>query len=233
MPARISFPRRIFDLLMPRLCTVCGCRLGITEDSVCMACNLHLPRTAFSLEPYDNEMAKRFWGLMPVEKAAALFFYMPHSPSSSTILKIKYEGRWDVAEDMGRILARECSESDFFDGIDVIVPVPVTKERKKERGYNQSYHIALGISGATGLPVAANAIVRTVYNGSQTRLRGYERQENVENAFSLKDSSKVSGKHVLIVDDVVTTGATVMACGRELLSGGAKALSVLSLGYTK
>lgn len=233
MQVRISFPRRIFDLMMPRLCTVCHERLGITEDSICMACNLHLPRTAFCSSPYDNEMAQCFWGLMPIEKAAALFYYLPHSPSSGIMLKMKYEGRWDVAEDMGHIMARECGEAGFFDGIDVIVPIPITKKRKRERGYNQSYHLALGISEATGIPIADKAVERTVYNGSQTRLRGYERRENVENAFALRDAKKIRDKHVLIIDDVVTTGSTIMECGKELLKGGAKALSVLSLGYTK
>lgn len=233
MQVRISFPRRIFDLMMPRLCTVCHERLGITEDSICMACNLHLPRTAFCSSPYDNEMAQCFWGLMPIEKAAALFYYLPHSPSSGIMLKMKYEGRWDVAEDMGHIMARECGEAGFFDGIDVIVPIPITKKRKRERGYNQSYHLALGISEAMGIPIADKAVERTIYNGSQTRLRGYERRENVENAFALRDAKKIKDKYVLIIDDVVTTGSTIMECGKELLKGGAKALSVLSLGYTK
>ena len=149
------------------------------------------------------------------------------------MLKMKYEGRWDVAEDMGHIMARECDEAGFFDGIDVIVPIPITKKRKRERGYNQSYHLALGISEATGIPIADKAVERTVYNGSQTRLRGYERRENVENAFALRNAKKIKDKHVLIIDDVVTTGSTIMECGKELLKGGAKALSVLSLGYTK
>ncbi len=233
MPARISFFRRILDFFLPRYCAICGRKLGITDHAICTVCNWHLPRTHFQNSPYDNEMAKRFWLLIPVEKAAALFYYHAHSTHTRVILQFKYNMKWNFAEDMGRTAANEFIDSGFFDGIDTIVPIPITWKRKLKRGYNQSYHIALGIKEITGLPILQNAVARTSFNESQTRLKGAERRENVKNAFRLKNNSSIKGKHLLIVDDVVTTGSTVISCAETLMEGGAKAFSVLSIGYTQ
>lgn len=233
MSVRTSFFRRILDFLFPRECAVCGRKLSITDHAICMACNWHLPRTHFQEHPKDNEMTKRFWMLMPIENAAALFFYYAHSASTNIMLQFKYNGMWNIAEDMGRITANEFMGYGFFNGIDAIVPVPITKKRKMKRGYNQSYHIALGVSSVTGLPVIADAVERTTFTESQTRKSYMERRENVKDAFKLKNGKHVRGKHILIVDDVVTTGSTVLSCAQELLKGGAKTFSVLSIGYTK
>lgn len=233
MPVRISFIRRILDFFMPRYCAVCGRRLGITDHTICMACNWRLPRTNFCKNPKDNEMAKLFWLLIPIENAAALFFYHAHSNSTNIILKLKYDGKWNYAEDMGCITAHEFMKYDFFDGIDAIIPVPITRKREMERGYNQSYHIALGVNAITGLPVIKDAIKRTTFTVSQTEKSSLERKENVKNAFKLVNGEKVRGKHILIIDDVVTTGSTVTACAEELMKAGAIAFSVLSIGFTQ
>lgn len=233
MAARISFVRRILDFLMPRYCAVCGSRLGITDHAICMVCNWHLPRTHFCRNPKDNEMARRFWVLMPIENAAALFYYYAHSPSTNTILHFKYDEEWNVAEDMGSIAANEFKDYGFFDGIDAIVPMPITWRRKMERGYNQSYHIAIGVRNITGLPIITDAVKRVSFKGSQTKKSLMERRENVKKAFRLKNSNRVRGKHILLIDDVVTTGSTILACAEELMKGGATAFSVLSIGYTK
>ena len=121
----------------------------------------------------------------------------------------------------------------IFEGIDVIVPVPLTKKREKERGYNQSYHIAIGISEATGIPIITDAVRRVVFTESQTRKSKEERQTNVADAFRLVSSAGIEGKHVLLVDDVITTGATIFSCAGELLKGGVKCFSILSLAHTR
>lgn len=178
-------------------------------------------------------MAKLFWILIPIENAAALFFYYSHSDSTNVILKFKYNGNWNYAEDMGRIAAYEFMEYDFFNGIDAIVPIPITKKRERERGYNQSYHIALGVKTITGLPIINDAVKRTSFTESQTQKSSLERKENVKNAFKLVNGEKVRGKHILIIDDVVTTGSTITSCAEELMKAGAIAFSVLSIGFTK
>ena len=224
---------RLINRVAPKQCVMGGCRLAVGEDVVCTSCNLDLPRTNYHEKPYDNEMAKLFWGRMPVEKAAALFFYRARSASSRIVYSMKYLGHPEVGELMGRIAAVEFAKSGFFDDVDLIVPVPLAKKRQRARGYNQSMEIARGVSEITRLPIVADAAVRKSFNGSQTEMKRWQRTENVEYVFSLKDGSRIEGRHVLIVDDVVTTGATVISCANELRRCGDVKFSVMSLGFTK
>ena len=224
---------RLINLVAPKQCVMCGCRLAVGEDVVCTSCNLDLPRTNYHEKPYDNEMAKLFWGRMPVEKAAALFFYRAHSASSRIVYSMKYFGHPEVGELMGRMAAVEFAKNGFFDDVDLIVPVPLAKKRQRARGYNQSMEIARGVSEITRLPIVADAVVRKSFNGSQTEMNRWQRNENVEDVFTLKDGSRIEGRHVLIVDDVVTTGATVISCANELRRCGDVKFSVMSLGFTK
>ena len=230
---KISLWQRLLDLLAPRLCTVCGRRLSLTEQVLCASCNMHLPRTGFQLNASDNMMARLFWGIIPVERAAALFYYEASSKDSNIIYDLKYHDHPEIGEEMGQMIAREFAESGFFDGIDLIVPVPLARSRQRHRGYNQSQCIAEGIADVTGLPLSKRAVRRTTFKKSQTQMGRWERQENVADVFRLTDAAAVSGKHVLLVDDVVTTGATMTACARELLTAGNVKLSLLSLGFAK
>lgn len=224
---------RLINLVAPKQCVMCGCRLAVGEDVVCTSCNLDLPRTNYHEKPYDNEMAKLFWGRMPVEKAAALFFYRARSASSRIVYSMKYLGHPEMGELMGRMAAVEFAKSGFFDDVDLIVPVPLAKKRQRAMGYNQSMEIARGVSEITRLPIVVDAVVRKSFNGSQTEMNRWQRNENVEDVFTLKDGSRIEGRHVLIVDDVVTTGATVISCANELRRCGDVKFSVMSLGFTK
>ena len=213
---RISFFSRLFDLISPRLCIVCGERLSVTEEVICGKCNLHLPRTGFQRDPRENVMTKMFWGQIPIERATALFYYESHAESANILYELKYKNHPEIGETMGRMMARELQKADFFDGIDGIVPVPLAKRRERQRGYNQSMEIAKGVSEITNLPIYNKVVKRKTFNGSQTSKGRWERNENVENVFELLDGDSVRGKHLLIIDDVVTTGATVMACAKEM-----------------
>ena len=229
----ISFFRRLTDLISPRICPVCGMRMTVTEEVLCASCNRHLPRTFFWEHPLDNAMAQTCWIQIPVEKAAALFYYEAQSEASRLIYSLKYKGHPEIGEQLGKMAAEEMKESGFFEDIDVLVPVPLTEERKKERGYNQSMEIARGIHLVTGLPVADSSICRKAFAGSQTLKDRRSRQENVAGAFQLTRPSDIRGKHVLLIDDVVTTGATLVACGQEVMKAQPRAISIFSLGYTK
>ena len=134
---------------------------------------------------------------------------------------------------MARMMAREFSEAGFFEGIDLIVPVPLAKKRQRQRGYNQSHCLADGVSQITGLPVSNQVVRRTRFVKSQTQMGRQERQENVADVFEVRDLDMIRGRHVLLVDDVVTTGATMTACARELLKAGDVTLSLLSLALVK
>ena len=224
---------RFLDFISPRQCVVCGERLAPTEHSLCSTCLLHLPRTTYQFTPHDNPMAQLFWHLSPVEKAAALIFYEPHSEVAQLIYDLKYHDRPDIGEDMGRLMAGEMQLARFFDGIDLLLPVPLSRKRLRQRGYNQSEQLAIGISDVTHLPVVTKALRRTHFHQSQTQLSRRERQENVENLFELRNGSMLQDKHVLLIDDICTTGATLLACCDALKAVLGIHLSVLTFGFTK
>ena len=229
----ISFWRRLLDLIAPRLCVVCGHRLTVTEEVICAKCNFHLPRTGFHHVAYDNEMAKLFWGQIPIEKATAFFYYEAHAETANIIYELKYKNHPEIGNIVGRMLAKEIQPSGFFDGIDGIVPVPLAKKRLRQRGYNQSMEIAQGVSEMTGLPIYKKVVRRNSFKGSQTNKGRWDRQENVEHVFELTDATAVNNKHLLIIDDVITTGATCIACAKALCQSGNIRISILALGFAK
>ena len=220
------------DLISPRLCVVCGNRLAVTEEVVCSKCYLHLPRTDFGHDLYENVMAKLFWGQIKLEKATALFYYEPHAETVQILYEMKYKSHPEIGVVMGRMMAKELMKSGLFEDIDALVPVPLAKKRDHERGYNQSLELAKGVSEVTGLPIANLVIRRTKFVGSQTKRGRWERNENVEHVFELVDDN-ISDQHLLLIDDVVTTGATVIACAKEMQKARNVKISVLALGFAK
>ena len=194
---------------------------------------LHLPRTTYQFTPYDNAVSQLFWGLLPVERAAALFFYEPHSETARLLYQLKYNQRPDIGEDMGRVMAQEMQFARYFDDIDVLLPVPLSRKRYRQRGYNQSEMLARGISDITGLPIDTCSVSREHFRKSQTSLTRLERRGNVEDIFRLRHPERLEGRHVLLIDDVCTTGATLMACGEAIRHVPGIRISVLTLAYTK
>ena len=229
----MNWVTRILDFISPRACVVCDHRLSPTERSLCGVCLFHLPRTGFYLKPLDNPMAQLFWKLSPVQKAAALFYYQPHSETAQLVYRLKYNNRPDIGEDMGRVIANELQQSDFFSNIDVLLPVPLSSKRLRQRGYNQSEMLAIGVSDITHLPIVTKALRRKEFHQSQTKLNRWQRQENVADTFQLVDDSHLKGRHVLLIDDVCTTGATLIACANALKDVEGIRISSLTLGFTK
>ena len=193
---------------------------------------MRLPRTNFLAHPYDNEMAQTFWGRVShFEKAYAFIYHQPHSDSARGVYQIKYFDMPDTGVYIGVLMGRQMKATGFTDDIDIIVPVPLAKERERQRGFNQSEMIALGISDMTGIRVANDIVRRVSFHGSQTKRDRQERAENVENAFQLKNGERVTGKHVLIVDDIVTTGATIVAMTHQITQMPGVRVSVASIGF--
>lgn len=228
-----SFYSRLADFLAPRQCLQCGRRLDPAERFLCTSCNLWLPRTGYAEKPFDNPMAQLFYIRTSIVRAAALFFYQSHAPVSALVYALKYRNRPAIGREFGLMAATEMQPYDFFQGIDLIVPVPLARRRERERGYNQSLEIARGVAQLTHISIAAGAVCRTRETLSQTLMNHDQRLNNVEGAFTLTDARQVQGRHVLIVDDIVTSGATVCALARELMKAGGVSISVLSLGFTK
>jgi len=227
-----SFWTKLLDVIAPRACVICGSRLSPNEDVLCARCHLHMPLTDLAASPLDNPMARLFWGLLPIERAAAWFYYYPKSDPCALIYELKYHGQPELGRFMGEIAARRFAEFGFFEGIDAIVPVPITRRRQWQRGYNQSMEIARGVRDVTGLPIYNKVVKRTHFAGSQTQKNPWERLDNVEQSFQLVDGKLIEGLHLLIIDDVVTTGATIIACGEKLATACDK-ISVMSLGLTR
>lgn len=178
-------------------------------------------------------MARLFWGQIPIEKGVALFYYEGHSQVSNVIYTLKYGNQPEIGIKMGRILAKEYNVDDLFKDIDMIIPIPLAKKRLRKRGYNQSMEIAKGVNEITNIPIGGDIVIRQEFAGSQTNKDRWGRIKNVEGVFHLDKPEKITGKHLLIIDDVVTTGATVISCGKELVKAGNVKISVLSLGFSK
>ena len=228
-----SLLTRIFDLIAPRQCVICGQRLAVTESVLCANCHRHLPLTLFEQHPHDNNMAQYLRGRFPVCRAAALFHYEAKSSAAQLIYELKYHHRPDIGEHLGRITARQFAAAGFFQGIDAIVPVPLAPRRQWRRGYNQSKEIARGISDFTGIPVYDNIVRRTNFHQSQTHLSQWQRQANIDSSFHLLHPERIHGRHLLLVDDIVTTGTTVANLAQTLQQAGGVRFSVIALGFTK
>lgn len=208
----------LIDFLFPRFCMSCGCRLALTEKYLCCGCLRELPRTNYHLMQ-TSPLEQMFWGQIPIERASALFFFSG-SNTRGVIHRLKYFNNPQVGEYLAEIMADEFRSSGFFNDIDAIVPIPLAMHRRAHRGYNQSAWIAKGISRQTGIPVISDAVKRIKDNKSQTHLSSEERWENVRGIFLLKRPELIAGKHILLVDDVITTGATTMSCAHALMEAG-------------
>lgn len=221
--------KRLVDFLFPRYCPVCGERLRRDEGLMCLSCNVHLPRTGYFEKNDNNPVIKKYSHEPRIKKAASFLFHHSGSDNAHIVYSMKYFGNYAACEKMGRIMALETQPSGFFDGIDAVIPIPLSFFREYRRGYNQSYHLAKGISSVTGIPVLRNVLMRRHFESSQTKLDVQEREANVKFAFSLRDPRQIEGKHVLLVDDVITTGSTTMSAAEIVLQAEGTTISIVSL----
>lgn len=223
----------LWSLLFPRCCVVCGSPLSRGEECLCTCCNINLPRTGFHLRK-DNPVECLFWGRIPgLKRASSFLFYRKGSDFRRILHMLKYGGYKELGEVMGRYMSAELSSGEFFDGVDMIIPVPLHRKKQKLRGYNQSEWIARGIASVTGIPLCAECMIREKNTETQTRKSTFERWENVEGIFRLCDTVHFEGKHVLLVDDVLTTGATTVACASAFAGVSGIRISVLTLAVAE
>ncbi len=216
------------ELFVPRTCVVCGDLLCEGEECICLKCNMDLPRTNLHLLK-DNRVERLFWAKIPLGRATSYFYYRKGSSYCNIVHRLKYEGNKKIGRVMGRCMAAELLPSGFFEGVDVLMPVPLHPKKQRARGYNQSELLARGLSEVTGLPVDARSLVRQKHVESQTRKSAYERWANVEGIFRLECPERFAGKHVLLVDDVLTTGATTTACADAFADVPDVRISILTL----
>ena len=223
----ISIIKDIANLLFPQYCICCGERLSKQEKHICVSCLANLPRTNSHI-CRELPPEQLFWGKLPIERVVCFFFH-ESTNIKQIIWDLKYNNHPNIGRYFARIYAKEIKDSGFFDGIDIIIPVPLSWRKLLKRGYNQCDYIAQGISDETGIPIEKNAVRRVKHNVSQTNFDRQQRQENVENIFSLAHPELVRGKHILIIDDVLTTGATICSLGNVICNAGDVKISVLTL----
>lgn len=231
----------LIDLIIPKECHLCGSRLIGAEEFVCAACADRLPRTHYEKyweNPREekpnadlNPMEQRFAGQLPLLRACAPFFYSRDSSLASLVHDFKYRGFSRLAVTMGRIGAEALLDSAIFEGVDLILPVPLHWTKKIKRGYNQTELIAAGISQATGIPVANNLKARKPHR-SQTSLSSQQRIENTRGIFTIERPRELEGSTVLLVDDICTTGATLLSAGETVAASTNHnvSISIFTLG---
>lgn len=203
-------------VFFPPRCPVCGAMLPEGCRLVCTRCRADAPLTGFWSEA-DNAMARRLWGLMPVVRASALFYYSEGSGWRELIHRFKYKGAWRLAREAGLWYGEELRTGGLYDDVDVVVPIPLHPIKRLRRGYNQSEYLAEGIAASLGVDVCRRSVVRIRNNPSQALTPRRERSGNVEGVFAIRHPELLAGRHLLLVDDVFTTGETLRSCGDTIL----------------
>lgn len=220
----------VVEFFFPTLCVTCGDRLVTQENFLCIDCWHDLPVTNFHFNA-ENKVAQLFWGRVKIENATAFFGYNKGSNYQHLIHFVKYKGLKELGFETGRRFGIALSESPQFNAVDIILPVPLHPKKQKVRGYNQSEWIAKGISQSMLKPVSIDNLKRNLHTSTQTRKNRYERWENVDNIFEVTRPEEFIGKHVLIIDDVVTTGSTLESCALQLLKIEHVKVSIATLAF--
>ncbi len=207
----------IFHLVFPERCAVCSEELPEGANFICPKCAWNMPLTGFYAE-HDNPVFRKFGGLVPIKEASSLIFFSHHSPYRNLIHRFKYYGQWNLSIELGKLIGRKLKVSDLYKSIDIIIPIPLHLLRYLKRGYNQAEYLARGIASEINLPVDTSSVKRSGYNRSQTKTQNHhDRWHNVAGIFTVKNPSKIDGKHILLIDDVLTTGATIISCAQSIL----------------
>lgn len=217
-----------FNLIFPKLCCACNNALLKNEQIICVRCTLNLPKTNFHNDK-ENPVNKVFWGRVVIEMASSFYVFSKKSKVQNLLHNLKYKGVKEVGFVTGEMFGHELKDSKYFQDIDYIIPVPLHKHKLKKRGYNQSEWIANGLSKSMKVPVDINTLYRKKDSQTQTKKSKYKRWENVGEIFGLANEG-LKGKRILLVDDVVTTGATIEACAQVLKQQECKIL-VATLAY--
>jgi ComF family protein len=207
----------VTHLLYPHYCEGCGTDILVQENLLCNSCIGKLPATNFLDKP-NNPIEKYFYGRLKIEKAGAAFYFNKGSLMQHVIFQMKYKGNTDAGFFLGTLLGNALKQSNRFNDIEAIVPLPLNKKKEAKRGYNQAALIAKGIEDVLNISVNCTDVIRTVNTLSQTNKNRLNRWKNMQEVFAVINTKQLEGKHILLVDDVITTGATLESCGNEILT---------------
>lgn len=220
------------NLFFPQLCVVCETPLAEGEKHICWHCVRKLPVLS-NCQPESSHAALLFQDKYPVAGAAAYLRFTKNSSVQQLIHSLKYKDNKELAYYLGRQAAMYLQPSGLFDAIDLLVPVPLHPRKKRQRGYNQAEWIARGLASILGKPIETNALQRTVFTETQTHKTAYERWLNMQNVFTVKQPESFQRKHILIIDDVITTGATTGACAQAIYASSEASVSIFSLAIAE
>jgi ComF family protein len=218
-------------LFYPQICAGCGSDVITADSPLCIRCIASLPLTNFHFHT-GNQVEKIFWGRIPVTYATSLCYFNSGSLIQTLLHQLKYKGHKDLGYFLGRLMGETLIQSNRFSYLDALIPLPLFAAREKKRGYNQAALLCEGMSEAMKIPVFSDAVMRRTATSTQTKKNRLERWENIEGKFVINNPSLITGKHVLLVDDVITTGATLESCGNLLLQIPGTKLSIATLAYT-
>jgi ComF family protein len=227
-----SYLADFVSLLFPELCAACRESLVANEHLLCMDCRYNLPYTNFHLQA-DNIVARQFWGKIPVEAAYSLYYFNKGGNIQNLMHQFKYKGIKQIGNLLGNIAGQQLIKNETFNNVDYIIPVPLHKKRLRERGYNQSACFAEGLAEKLKAVVEENNLVRTTATETQTHKSRFARFENMKEVFVVRNPERLTNKHILLVDDVITTGSTLEACGAQLLKVEGLKLSIATIAYAE
>jgi ComF family protein len=203
------------SLIFPKICVGCGNSLWKNEELLCHLCAYHLPKTNFHFE-HENPVTRLFWGRVPIETGTAFLYFNKGNRVQRLIHQLKYKGKKEIGIFLGTQYGQELKHAPGFNSADAIIPVPLHKKKYMKRGYNQSEQFAIGLTGSMNIPVERHLLCRIKATETQTRKSKFRRYQNVHEIFSVNHPENWIGKHLILVDDVVTTGATLESCARAL-----------------
>jgi competence protein ComFC len=219
---------KIFDLLYPRLCFACNSNHVAKDQSICLSCEYKITPTVYHRMP-DNIVAERFYGRVKIERATTAFSFVKGGLLQELIHKLKYDNRPEIGIELGKIYGNILRESGTWNNIDYVIPVPLHPKKKHQRGYNQAEMWGQGLAESLGIELRNDLLIRTDYTESQTKKSRTERFANVENVFSITDQTLLNNKKILLVDDVLTTGATLEACSNTLLNASELSVNIVCI----
>ena len=219
-------------LFYPHVCTGCGSDLLDDNNLLCLSCMHELPHTHFASYA-GNPVEKYFWGRLPLQAAHSEFYFSKGTLIQQLIHELKYKNNTQIGEYLGWLTGKSLLNSNRFNSIDALIPLPLNAAKEHKRGYNQAAIICNGLSAIMNIPVITGNVVRQHYTDTQTRKHRTERWKNVAGSFMVTNPSAIEGKHLLLVDDVVTTGATLEACGQVMLQQANIRLSIATLAHAE
>lgn len=220
--------RDLLHYIFPQCCYACGNALVKGEEVLCMFCQYHIPKSNYHTYA-GNPVERKFWGKVPIQHASAYLLFNKGQRVQRLMHQLKYKGATEVGTYLGNLFGNELKQTRFFKGIDAVVPVPLHISRLMKRGYNQSEFPAAEISKCLNCVMDKNLIFRSVKTATQTKKHRYERWQNVETIFQLNESRNVNYNHILLVDDVVTTGSTLASCATVLINEAKVKVSIAAL----